>query len=67
MKIDSIINDFIKKNSEIITPLTKITVGKRINSGGTAIVHEATLENFGNRFVIKLFLENIKEKKSSAF
>lgn len=67
MEIDSIINDFIKNNPEIITPLTKITVGKRINSGGTAIVHEATLENSANRFVIKLFLENIKDKESSAF
>lgn len=65
--IDTIVNNYIKENPEIKTPLTKIIIGKRISSGGTSIVHEATFENSSNRFVIKLFLENIKNKKSSAY
>ena len=65
--IDVIVNNYIKEHPEIITPLTKISVGKRISSGGTSIVHEATFENSSNRFVIKLFLENIKNKESSAY
>lgn len=67
MELDSIVNNYIKQNPEIITPLAKIVIGKRVNSGGTAIVHEATIENSSDKFVIKLLLENIKEKESSAY
>jgi len=67
MNIDTIVNDYIKRHPEIVTPLAKINVGKRINSGGTSIVHEAVLENSTCKFAIKLFLENIKEKESSAY
>lgn len=67
MELDSIVNNYIKQNPEIITPLAKIVIGERVNSGGTAIVHEATIENLSDKFVIKLLLENIKEKESSAY
>lgn len=67
MELDSIVNNYIKQNPEIITPLAKIVIGKRVNSGGTAIVHEATIEISSEKFVIKLLLENIKEKESSAY
>lgn len=67
MNIDTIVNDYIKKNSKIVTPLAKINIGKRISSGGTSSVYEATFENSTCKFVVKLFLENIKEKESSAY
>ena len=67
MELDSIVNNYIKQNPEIITPLAKIVIGERVNPGGTAIVHEATIENLSDKFVIKLLLENIKEKESSAY
>ncbi|MBR4791090.1 MAG: protein kinase [Treponema sp.] len=67
MEIDSIVNNYIKANPEIRTPLTNIIIGKRVNSGGTAIVHEAELKNYNGKFVIKLFLENISDKESSAY
>lgn len=65
--LDKIVNNYIKENPEIITPLTKIIVGERINSGGTSIVHEATFENSSKKFVIKFLLENIKNKETSAY
>lgn len=52
MELDSIVNNYIKQNPEIITPLAKIVIGERVNSGGTAIVHEATIENLSDKFVI---------------
>lgn len=67
MELDSIINNFIKENPEIVSPLANIVIGKRVNSGGTAIVHEATIEDLPGKFVIKLLLENIKEKETSAY
>lgn len=65
--IDTIVNNYIKENPEIITPLTKIIIGKRISSGGTSIVHEASFEHSSRSFVIKLLLENIKNKETSAY
>lgn len=65
--IDTIVNNYIKENREIITPLTKIIIGKRISSGGTSIVHEASFEHSSRSFVIKLLLENIKNKETSAY
>lgn len=65
--IDTIVNNYIKENPEIKTPLTKIIIGKRISSGGTSIVHEASFEHSPRSFVIKLLLENIKNKETSAY
>lgn len=65
--IDTIVNNYIKENREIITPLTKIIIGKRISSGGTSIVYEASFEHSSRSFVIKLLLENIKNKETSAY
>ena len=65
--IDTIVNNYIKENPEIKTPLTKIIIGKRISSGGTSIVHEASFEHSSRSFVIKLLLENIKNKETSAY
>ena len=67
MDIESKVTEYIKSSPEIITPLGKIKVGKRINSGGTSVVYQAELENYDGLFVIKLLLENVAFKETSAF
>lgn len=66
-EIEVDINNYIKQHPLILTPLINIKIGKRVNSGGTAIVHEAKLEDYNGKFVIKLFLENIAKKETSAY